>query len=304
MGSHWTRSQIIQSVTFLDKAKTVWLRWNQIALLAIGGPIMNASPAVPTQFRYRLLSYGSRLAGLVVVLAIPVLLTTSSLRFTINQPHLYEYGFDKYSISDRVGIEGEELTRIAGEIRDYFNSDEGFIDPRAIIYGEERQLFTQREIIHMKDVKGLVQGVYLWQWITLGYVLGYIIFNGVWLRRVALPLLAKKLLWGGILTLSLLAVLGLALLVGFDALFLEFHELVFSNDLWQLDPRIHNLIAMFPQGFFLDATILAVLLTIGEALLLIATPTGYLIWRRRGQERARKTSAGKAPLFESQASLP
>ena len=32
-------------------------------------------------------------------------------------------------------------------------------------------LFTEREIIHMKDVKGLIQGVYMFQWITLGYLL-------------------------------------------------------------------------------------------------------------------------------------
>ena len=38
----------------------------------------------------------------------------------------------------------------------------------------------------------------------------------------------------------------------------------FANDLWLLDPRTHYLIQMFPQNFFLDATIMIAALTIVE----------------------------------------
>ena len=198
-----------------------------------------------------------------------------------------------------MGIERDELTSIAGEIRDYFNSDEEDIDIRATIHGQEQDMFKQREIDHMRDVKGLVRGVYLWQWITLGYVLGYGIAYLLLLRRSAFPPLAKRLLWGGALTLIAVVVLGLASLVAFDALFRGFHELGFSNDLWRLNPREHNLIAMFPQGFFLRATLLVALLIIGQALLLIVVAGGCLWWRRRRS----KAEEGE-PLLESTAPLP
>ncbi|MEE9199506.1 MAG: TIGR01906 family membrane protein [Dehalococcoidia bacterium] len=252
----------------------------------------------------RLPGLASMVAGLLVIVAIPLLLTTTSLRFAINQPRLYEYGFDKYNISERVGIDRDELTSIAGEIRDYFNSDQEFIDIRATIFGQEKDLFTRREIVHMRDVKGLVQGVYLLQWITLGYVLAYGIVYLLWLGRAALPLLARRLLWGGGLTLGVLVVLGLASLVGFDSLFLKFHQLGFSNDFWRLDPRVHNLIAMFPQDFFLVATLLVAVLTIGQALLLVAVAGGYLWRRRRGRVRRRGEVEEEATLLESTASLP
>ena len=73
---------------------------------------------------------------------------------------------------------------------------------------------------------------------------------------------------------------GLGTLVGFDRLFLAFHLISFSNDLWQLDPRRDYLIAMFPQGFFLDATLLIALAIIVQSTALVAVPT-YLMKRRQ-----------------------
>lgn len=263
-----------------------------------------ASDTQQKQQRNRLLTYGNGLAAALVVLAIAILLTTTSLRFTINLPRLYEYGFDEYNISQRTGIEDPELIRIGGEIRDYFNSGNEFIDIRAAIYGEEQHLFKQREIDHMKDVKGLVQGVYMWQWITLGFVVAYGIAYLVTMRWSALPVLAKRLLWGGGFTLAAIAILGLASLVGFDTVFLKFHQIGFSNDFWQLDPRIHNLIAMFPQSFFLDATLFIALLTIIKALLLMAIGGGYLLWRRRTLSKERSDAEQPESTLESQASVP
>ncbi len=242
---------------------------------------MTSVITLPALQRYRLLGIAAKISEVLLLMAIPVLLTTASLRFVINLPQLYEYGFDKYDISHRIGISDDDLNSIAGEIRDYFNSDEEFISIRAVIFGEERELFTQREIEHMRDVKGLVQGVYLWQWITLGYALAFVLSYVAIMKRGAVPTLAKRAFWGGALTLVLLAILGLAVVVGFDSLFLKFHQLGFSNDLWQLNPQIHNLIVMFPQAFFFDATILVALLTIGLATLLIGIGGGYVYWRHR-----------------------
>jgi len=234
------------------------------------------------------------LAGVMAVLAVPVLLTTSSLRFAINAGGLYEYGFDQYDISRRTGIPRPDLSRVGTEIRDYFNNGTEFIDIRTTIYGQEQRLFTQRETLHMRDVKGLVRGVYLWQWVSLGYLLGYLVLYGIWLRKKALHLAAKRLLWGGAVTIVAIGAIGLGSLLGFDSLFLKFHQLGFSNDLWQLDPRVHNLIAMFPQDFFFDATIFVALMTMGQALLLVVAGGAYLWVRSRGEKSHETGEKGQA----------
>ena len=146
----------------------------------------------------RSLRIALRIAAALAIVAIPILLVTSGLRFAINAGGLYEYGFDRYEISLRTGIEREELSRLGGEIRDYFNDDAELIDIDAAIYGELVPLFTEREIIHMKDVKGLIQGVYMFQWITLGY-LAALVTTYVWLRRKeSIGGIVRVGFWGGV----------------------------------------------------------------------------------------------------------
>ena len=101
------------------------------------------------------------------------------------------------------------------------------------------------------------------------------------LRREAVALAVRLLSYGGLVTLGLAALVGIGSLVGFDRLFLAFHIVSFSNDLWQLDPRRHMLLAMFPEGFFFDATMLIALLTVVAAWLLAFA--GWLQRRREGK---------------------
>ena len=86
----------------------------------------------------------------------------------------------------------------------------------------------------------------------------------------------KKLLYavsrGGILTLIIFGSLAIASVVGFDKLFIYFHQISFNNDLWILDPRTDYLIAMFPQGFFFDTTMLIGFLIIFFAILCCIIP--------------------------------
>ena len=210
-------------------------------------------------------------AGLFVA-AIPIFLIATNTRLVINAPVLYSYGFDAYDIPDRTGISMDELLSAGKQIRDYFNNDEEFLDVRVVQGGVRRSLYTEREVLHMKDVKGLVRGVYAVQWLTGLYLVAYAVIGLYLGRRAFLPRLMRRLAWGGGVTLGLVALVGLASLVGFDRLFLAFHLVSFSNDLWQLDPRRHYLIAMFPQGFFFDATMWVAGATIVEALVLAAVP--------------------------------
>lgn len=231
-------------------------------------------------------------AVILAVVAVPILLATSSLRFAINAGGLYEYGFDRYDISLRTGIPREELSRIGVEIRDYFNDDNELIYIDAEIYGGVQPLFTEREIIHMKDVKGLIHGVYMWQWITLGYLAASLAAYA-WLRRKdALAGVVRMGFWGGVATLLIIGALGLGSVVGFEALFLKFHQLSFANDFWKLNPRIHNLVAMFPEPFFRDATLFVALMAIGQALLLVSVGLGYRLSRRFAVEREEAAESG------------
>jgi len=52
----------------------------------------------------------------------------------------------------------------------YFNTSEDSPQIQVIKNGKPMDLFTQREIDHLEDVKGLIHLFYSIQWITLGYM--------------------------------------------------------------------------------------------------------------------------------------
>ena len=121
----------------------------------------------------------------------------------------------------------------------------------------------------MKDVKALVKGVYRVSELTGLYLIAVIVGGfAIWGRRL-MPSVAALIGWGGWTTVALLVVVGLAMTVGFDRLFLAFHLISFTNDLWQLDPRRDYLIAMFPEVFFFTATILIIVSVLFLSVFLI-----------------------------------
>lgn len=223
-------------------------------------------------------------AGAAFIALVPLFLIAFNARWVINFPPLYSYGFDRYGIVDYTGIERDELLAAGKRIRDYFNDDAEFLAIPATVRGVTvRNLYNEREVLHMRDVKGLVRGVYRASEIS-GLLMALIIAAGFAERgRGFAPALARMLAWGGGATLALAGAVGIAAVFGFERLFLAFHLISFSNDLWQLDPRRDYLIAMFPAGFFFDATMLIAISILAQAAALAVVPP--MVMRiRRGRE--------------------
>jgi integral membrane protein (TIGR01906 family) len=222
----------------------------------------------------------SFIAKWVFVLCLPGLLLSTSFSLAFNNLALYEYGFEKYSISQKTGLAENELEKAARGLISYFNSPDEFIDVTLEKDGKPLTLFNRREAIHLKDVKGLVWLDYRILLGTLVYVLGYGGLTLFWQRGRHVRRLAGAAVWGSGLTLTAMLALGLGTLVGFDRLFLQFHLISFANDFWQLDPAKDYLIMLFPQGFWYDATLFITLATVGMALILAGVAGGHLWFRR------------------------
>ncbi len=238
----------------------------------------------PSDPANRLARLGRRLRWLpaaLFVAAVPVFLVTGSIAWAFNNIGLYESGFERYRIAYVSGIAPADLRQVALDIRAYFNSGEEPLAVRTRIFGTERALFNEREIIHMADVKRLLWGVYGALAASAACLAALIAAGFARAGRRWLPSLARRTLWGGALTAGLLLLFGLIAAVGFDALFLLFHRISFANDFWRLDPRTDYLVLLFPQGFWFDATLWFALRALAGGALLAAAGGGYLLWRRR-----------------------
>jgi len=210
------------------------------------------------------------IAAVLFILCVLFFLVSSNIRWVANDLQRYEGSFDKYDVSRDTGFSDAELVDITKGLITYFNS--GAID-------ETMDIFSDNEIAHLRDVRGLIQLCYILQWSTLGYIIVFIAAGFIYKRRQFLHLLNKVVAAGGIVSIIAIAATGLAALIDFNWLFVAFHRAFFSNDLWISSgylPRIYT------EGFFSDTAIFIAVATLLESLLLGGTAGVFILRRRRG----------------------
>jgi integral membrane protein (TIGR01906 family) len=201
------------------------------------------------------------------VIALPLFLILGNVLDVAGDRQFYASEFEKYQISQVTGLNREELASVADLFIRYLSEPNARLDAEFVLGGVRRPLFNQKEIAHMEDVQklfGLVRRARL----VSGAVLLILPLVALGIGSGFLPRLGTLLAIGGGVTIALLALAGLASLVDFTEAFVKFHEMAFSNDLWMLDPRTDYLIMLFPEGFWLDATLRIAMQSAIEAVVL------------------------------------
>ena len=145
--------------------------------------------------------------------------------------------------------------------------------------GAPLPLFSEKEIIHLRDVKALFRLDYLVLAVTLAYCL---LCAGGCLWRRGRRWLYRGLLGGGGLTQALTALMGAGIALNFEALFWRFHLISFANDFWLLDPSRDYLIMLFPSGFWYDVASFCTLAAAAGAIILV----GAGVWLKIAVNKA------------------
>ncbi len=222
----------------------------------------------------------SRLATAMFVVALPLLLITTNVRFLAGEVRLYERGFREHDSARRTGLPLSELDRAAREVIAYFENDAATLRVIVTDNGEEVSLFNARETTHMEDVKALMNTVFRVQEVTLAFVVAYIAGVFLWAGAGSLRRLAVESLAGIGVGVVIVGVVGALALTGFDETWNRFHRLVFTNDLWQLNPATDKLIQMFPEPFWEEMTYFLALMTIGEGLIIVVAALAAIFFTR------------------------
>lgn len=227
-------------------------------------------------------------SGLFIA-CIPLLLVLTNVRIAASWERVYDYAFAQYDAPAVTGIERSELDRSAREIIEYFESSRSdeLLDIRVQRGEEQIALFNQREILHMADVRDLFRLVFRIHEFALVYVVAYIAAIYLWSRERSMRRLAREGITAGIGTVGVLSIAAVGVMLGFDALFEQFHLLSFSNDFWQLDPRTDRLVQMFPMGFWFDVTLAVGVLSVIQGGAVALGGLGYIIWLDRQAEQRR-----------------
>jgi integral membrane protein (TIGR01906 family) len=229
-------------------------------------------------------------ATALFIASVPLFLVLTNVRVAASEPRVFEYSFSQYDVPAVAGIPRAELDRSAEEIARYFQDGSELLAIEVTVDGQTEALFNPREVAHMRDVKALFRRVFQLQELAFAYGATYVALVFLWSRERSMQRLARESVLAGLVTAGVMAAAALAMLVGFDQLFLQFHLFSFSNDFWQLNPATDHLLQMFPQGFWFDVSLAVGVLTVVEGGLVALVGFAYLRWSERRPPRASRVS--------------
>jgi len=195
------------------------------------------------------------------ILWVPVTLCISLEIITFSD-WVYEYNWTRNQISQNTGLKIDQLNEVSDQIKGYFKDDQEKLE--ILLQQPGRQvfsLFNQKEIDHMIDVKNLIQATLLFERIGLVLLLVFFIFflfregSNIFYENFKRIILGSFLIWSILLFLIIFG-----MIVDFNYTFTLFHKIMFTNDLWILDPNNDFLIMIFPQRFFLEISAAIIIL--------------------------------------------
>lgn len=210
-----------------------------------------------------------------LALSITFLLTAVEM-VTFNMNH-YMKEYEKHNITTATGMDEENLQHVTGELLSYLRDDREDLVIKATVKGEEREVFGERETLHMVDVKDLFVGGRLVRNLSAFLIVGLLIFSitqdKLWRKGIS-----KTLMYTAMVNIDLIIILFLLMYFNFTRYFDYFHYIFFDNDLWILDPSKDIMIQMLPEAFFYNTAVkIAVIYIIS---ILIMGITGFWGYRK------------------------
>ena len=186
------------------------------------------------------------LTTFVIVCFIFGLLVTMFNLAVFNE-RFFETQYKALNTAESMNMSDEDLMLATHTLLDYLQNKRDDISVEVVVEGKNVPMFNQKEIDHMVDVKDLFTGLNSLQ------MAAYVIFI---ILIVALTITNRM----SSLTNSIYRALGVYLFViggialyafiDFSGFWVIFHKVLFSNDLWLLNPNTDRMINMFPEVFF------------------------------------------------------
>jgi integral membrane protein (TIGR01906 family) len=224
----------------------------------------------------------ARLLKIVVGLLLPILLVIGAVRLLVTDQYLtFEYGKADFP-PDPYGFDQAQRLTYASANFEYVRESQP-IDALANQQLDGSPLYNARELKHMRDVQNVYQSVWrLWQ-IALALIL--LVAVALSWRRETRAALVAAIQWGGIISATLVAVVGLLAVIAWRLWFVAFHQIFFAAGTWMFNYS-DTLIRLFPENFWFDAA-----MTISGLTLIGGLLFAWVGWRLRVKTQAAPLSA-------------
>lgn len=221
----------------------------------------------------------TKLMIVLMALCLNLVYLSGAIQYGATDESFFDKTFAKLDSQSKTGLNDEDFEAVKLKLIDYVGLRTKNFSVPVTLEGKTVDFFNERERAHMIDVQNLF---YLNDWILKGAITCLVLLY--LLGRFALKkqkLLVDSLSISGIVMLVVMGFLGLLVSQDFNAVFIKFHELFFTNDLWLLDPTTDRMIVLLEEQFFNDIAIHIGVYTL--LLALLGTAVGLV-----GQKNVKK----------------
>jgi integral membrane protein (TIGR01906 family) len=214
-----------------------------------------------------------------LAVCLPLFFIGLNVNWAFGSESVYMYSVDNFGVTEKSGIDRQELFNSAREMIKYFNYSTEISSILVDKNGHIEYLFSKQEQTHFKDVRSMLLGIKTVAWVC-GSVLLFTITAFSYFTIKGANTYARSILrcfkLSAITTLGIFgSVTVVSLFGGFNYLFYWFHVLSFSNDLW-MGTESSRMIQLFPSEFFMHVLIMIAVATCLEMVTVIVALQSFL----------------------------
>lgn len=191
-------------------------------------------------------------AGMILGFSmIAALLITSFEIAMYSDFDIYRQEYEKYDVLSDLDMTMDDVMYVTHEMMDYLRGEGDTLSVMTTVEGKEQDFFNEQDRFHMGEVRDLfIGGLNIRLGACAAAVLCVLV---LFFTRADVKKIIPRSYWIALgVTGAAVLLVGIAAVVDFNAVFVQFHHIFFDNDLWIFDPAEDYMIRMLPEGLFYD----------------------------------------------------
>lgn len=189
-----------------------------------------------------------KISAIFIFICLFLLVLFSTIFMNVNNLSFFEKQYTKLNIEKTTQMTKTEYRDATKNLLDYINKNKPIT---ATMKQDDKTIavFNNKEITHMVDVKNLYSSTKTFVMLLLFVMFCLLSMVYIKFRKEALKMIKyykqALMIFSGVLLLIIVIAVA-----NFDYFWDSFHRLLFTNELWLLDPNVDRMINMYPLELF------------------------------------------------------
>ena len=221
-------------------------------------------------------------AGIILGFSIIAALLITSFEIAMYSDFdVYRQEYEKYDVLSELDMTMDDVMYVTHEMMDYLRGEGDTLSVMTTVEGKEQDFFNEQDRFHMGEVRDLFIGgldIRLGSCASAVLCVLFLLFTRADIKKI-IPR-SYRIALG--VTGAAVLLIGIAAVVDFNAVFVQFHHIFFDNDLWIFDPAEDYMIRMLPEGLFYDMVMrIGAIFVAGLAVLLVLSFIPKILDRKK-----------------------